>query len=125
MPLLSLDATTWSIASQSPLLIASTKSEQQFFVRLLDNRSIELLPSPEEEAFTSVDAELDLSSLSLSTSEDEQYLYLICGKSGFQASVKREHEGVVVDVFGPDDGDDVDTCCAFYAELQTDESDIE
>lgn len=121
MSLLSLNAKSWNVLSQSPLVIESTIPTQSFRVRLFENRELEILIG--NDVFTAVDADLDLDNVTISTSEDEQYFYFACAKSGVTAAVKRESEGVVIDVFGPTDDSDVDTCCAFYAELQDDDTD--
>jgi len=123
MTLPSLNAKTWTIVSQSPLVIESIQPGSVFGIRLFENRKIELLSAVCGEPFTEVNAELDLASLQLSTSNDEQYLYLNCAKSGNAASVKREDEGVVVDVIGLNDDQDVASCCAFYCDLQPVEDD--
>jgi hypothetical protein len=123
MSLLSLQAKSWSILSLSPLVIESTSPEQHFFLRLFENRELQLPDSPNGEWSVSVDALLDIANIELSTSDDEQFLFMTDSKSGLTASIKREHEGVVIVVYESTGASVInDTCCAFYAELQPEDA---
>jgi hypothetical protein len=122
MNLNSLTAKSWPVVSNSPVEILSSDqfSFKPPFIAQLNSDRIDLLNMQRKVVLT-LPCNLNLEGCTLSVSDDEQYLYIKDESASMTVSIKREADGVVVDLW-VDGGDEPEaTTYEFYSAFLAEE----